>query len=182
MNTVNQNTPNNLGLDNTLNNDVNDSTLNSTQTVGSLELLEERAKIIKDVVKSGEITISKNVRTKVINVPVELQETYLTIQINRGSDEDSAMLSGDYDDKEVIATFTESTTPNITLNGKPLTLDNAVEIILSRETAVVTKKTYAVEEVALTTYTDTHTHTLATELRREELHIEGEDLLGGQNS
>lgn len=153
----------------------NPKTTTDVQTVGTLELLEERANVIKEVVKSGEVTITKNVRTKVVNVPVELQETYLTIQIDHGDDQTYHMLSGEYDDKEVIATFSEPSTPNITLNGQNLSLDKPVQVILSRETAVVTKKTYVVEEVALTTYTDVHTHTLATELRREELHIDGED-------
>lgn len=145
--------------------------------VGKLELLEERARVIKDVVTAGKVTIQKHVRTKIVNVPVQLNETYLSIQVDRGDEQTQAMLAGDYDDKDVIATFADSTAALVSLNGEPLSLHEPVELVLSRETAVVTKKTHAVQEVALTTYTDTQTHSLATQLQKEVLHIDGEQYL-----
>lgn len=154
----------------------------SAQEVGKLELLEERARVIKDVITAGKVTIQKHVRTKVINVPVHLDETYLSIQVDYGDEPTQDMLSGDYDDKEVIARFTDSIASLVSLNGKPLAFDEPVELVLSRETAVVTKKTYAVQEVALTTYTDTQTHTLATQLQKEVLQVDGEQYLDEQSS
>lgn len=145
------------------------------ETAGKLELLEERAHVVKDVIIAGKVSIQKHVRTKVVNVPVHLEETYLSIQINRGDSATQAMLAGDYDDKDVIATFADSVANVVTLNGEVLSVDEPVEIILSRQTAVVSKKTYVVEEVALTTYTDTQKHTLATQLQKEVLDIEGKD-------
>lgn len=143
-----------------------------------LELLEERAEIVKERVKAGKVLVQKNIRTRTINVPVELHEEYLTVQLAQGDEATQAFLAGNYEDKDVIARFDQAQGGGqVTLNGKPLVLGEMVEIVLSREVAIVTKKTHAVEEVSLHTFSQTHTHTLATELRHEELYIEGEEFI-----
>lgn len=148
-----------------------------TELVGKLELLEERAKVITNKTVAGKVTVQKHVRTRTVDIPVELEEEYLTVQLSQGDTDAQAFLDGSYDEKDII-TYLDETTPNVvTINGKPLIAGEPVEIVLSRQTAVVIKRTYAVEEVALHTYTDTKTHTLATTLRREELHVDGEDYI-----
>lgn len=156
---------------------MNNRADNKTQLAGTLELLEERAKVITDRIVAGKVSIHKNIRTRTVNVPVELHEEYLTVQVSHGDEAAQAFLADDYEDKDVIARFDESTGGTVTINGKPLQVGDSVEIVLSREVAIVTKRTHAVEEVALHTYSDTKTHTLATELRREELAVDGEQFL-----
>ena len=159
------------------NNPLHDVALqaDSTQT---LELLEERAQVLKDKITAGKVVVSKAIRTRTVNVPVELQEEILTIEVKEGDTTAQTMLAGSYDDKDVIAHFDETLSSVVTINGEPLAVGESVDIVLSRQVAIVTKKTHAVEEVALHTYTDTTTHTLATELRREELEVVGESYLG----
>lgn len=158
-------------------NPLNTTEQSSTELVGTLELLEERANVLKDKVVAGKVTIKKNIRTRTVDVPITLEEEYLTVQVSQGDEDTQAFLAGAYDEKDVIAHFDDIKPNTVTINGKPLLEGEGVEIVLSRQVAVVTKKTHVVEEVALHTYTDTQTHTLATELRREELHVEGEDYL-----
>lgn len=148
-----------------------------SELVGKLELLEERANIVTDKITAGKVTIQKHVRTRTVDIPVELQEEYLTIQLSLGDENSQDFLEGSYDEKDVIAYLDESEQSVVTVNGKPLVAGEPVQIVLSRQTAVVVKRTHAVEEVALHTYTDTKTHTLSTTLRREELHVDGEDYI-----
>lgn len=148
--------------------------------VQTLELLEERADVVKKSVLAGKVVVSKTVNTRTVNVPVELKEEILTIQVI-GQD-DSGVLLGDYDDQELITYVDETSQSTVMLNDKPLAFGESVEIVLSREVATVTKKTHAVEEVALRTYTDTTTHELATELRREELQVNAESYTEGHST
>lgn len=148
--------------------------------VQTLELLEERADVVKKNVLAGKVVVSKTVHTRTVNVPIELKEEILTIQVI--AQDDDGVLVGDYDDQELIQHFDETTESVVTLNDKPLALGESVEIILSRETATVTKKTHAVEEVALRTYTDTTTHELTTELRHEELQVNAESYTDGHST
>lgn len=158
-------------------NPLNTTEQSTTELVGTLELLEERANVLKDKVVAGKVTIKKNIRTRTVDVPITLEEEYLTVQVSQGDEYTQAFLAGAYDEKDVIAHFDDTKPNTVTINGKPLLAGESVEIVLSRQVAIVTKKTHVVEEVALHTYTDTQMHTLATELRREELHVEGEDYL-----
>lgn len=151
--------------------------ISQSKLVGTLELLEERADIVTDKITAGKVTIQKHVRTRTVDIPVELQEEYLTVQLSLGGKDSQELLEGSYDEKDVVAYLDETTQSTVTINGKPLVVGEPVEIVLSRQTAVVVKKTHAVEEVALHIYTDTKTHTLSTTLRREELHIDGEDYI-----
>lgn len=145
-----------------------DINFNKEKEVGTLELLEERANVIKDKITQGVVTLRKQTLTRTVNVPVELTEEQLVIEVV-GED---PMLAGDYLDKDVIAQFSDTVTAPVMLNGKPLHLGEQATIVLSRETAVITKKTHTVQEVALHTHKDTKTHTLATELRHEELVVD----------
>lgn len=137
----------------------------------TLELLEERATVTKERIKAGKVVMQKNVRTRTINVPVELNEEYLTVQLTQGDEPTQAFLAGDYADKEVVARFDQTQGAKVTINGRALNLGESVEIVLSREVAIVTKQTHAIEEVSMHTFSETQTHTLATELRHEELVV-----------
>lgn len=148
--------------------DLHTDTPNTAQT---LELLEERAEVVKKSILAGKVVVGKTVNIRTVNVPVELKEEILTIHVVGG---DSGVLSGDYDNQELISYIDETSQSAIMLNDKPLALGEQVEIVLSREVATVIKKTHAVEEVSLRTYTETTTHELATELRREELEVNAE--------
>lgn len=170
-------------FDHTIKNPLdNDNVTTASHNVQTLELLEERANVITDKVIAGKVVVSKSVRTRTVDVPVELQEEILTIQVAQGDDTAQAMLTGNYDDKDVIAHFDDTLSSVVSINGKPLAVGESVDIVLSRQVAIVTKKTHAVEEVALHTYTDTKTHTLTTELRREELEVVGESYLDDDNN
>lgn len=148
-----------------------DYTLDYGEHNETLELLEERATVIKERIKAGKVVMQKNVRTRTINVPVELNEEYLTVQLTQGDEPTQTFLAGDYADKEVVARFDQTQGAKVTINGRTLNLGESVEIILSREVAIVTKQTHAVEEVSMHTFSETQTHTLATELRHEELVV-----------
>lgn len=152
------------------------NTQDSAQNGGKLELLEERAEVVKDKIVAGKVVIQKQIRMHTVNVPVELQEEFLIVRYV--ADPASAQfLTGDYEQKDVIAHFDETISAQVTLNGEPLALGQETELVLSRQIAVVTKKTHAIEEVAIETFTETKTHSLTTELRREELVVDGEEYI-----
>ena len=65
--------------------------------------------------------------------------------------------------------------PSITVNGTEMFLDQEpIEIVLSRQVAVIKKETYAVQDVAIEKSTHIHKDTFDVELKHEELDVKEE--------
>lgn len=147
---------------------------------GRLELLEERPVISKERIDVGKVIVTKHTRTKTVNVPVELLEEYITVQTEFSNDEQQDLLTGNYDDKEVVR-HVAPTLDNkavVTVNGNQVEVgDSPVEIVISRQVATVTKDTYVVQEVSVSKTAHTHTDTVAVALQHEELDVSEEGFL-----
>lgn len=142
--------------------------------IGHLELLEERPVVNKERLDVGKVTVTKHSRTKTIEVPIELVEEYITVRTDYHDTESQDLLSGNYDDKDILRHVEPSLDSKavVTINGKQVEIgDEPVEIILSRQVATITKDTYAVQEVEVNKTTHTHTDSIAVELKHEELEV-----------
>lgn len=159
--------------------------VNNKADGGYLELLEERPVINKERLDVGKVTVTKHARTKTIDVPIELVEEYITVQTEFYDSDSQDLLSGHYDDKEVLRHVEPSLDSKavITINGKQVDVSDApVEIVISRQVATITKDTYAVQEVAVSKTTHTHTDSIAVELKHEELDVHEEGFLAHDNT
>lgn len=154
--------------------------INVRDGAGYLELLEERPVVNKERLDVGKVTVTKHSRTKTIEVPIELVEEYITIQTNYYDADSQDMLSGNYDDKDILRHIepTLDSKAVVTINGKQVEIGEApVEIVISRQVATVTKDTYAIQEVAVNKTIHTHTDNILVELKHEELDVQEEGFL-----
>ena len=161
-----------------------ENSLNKAGQGGYLELLEERPVVNKERLDVGKVTVTKHTRTKTIDVPVELVEEYITIRTEFDDAESQDLLSGNYDEKDVLRHVEPSLDSKavITINDKQVELgDVPVEIVLSRQVATVTKETYAVQEVNISKTVHTHTDTIQVALKHEELDVKEEGFLDHGN-
>jgi len=173
---LNLNTPsvtdNSLPTSNVANLDATNRSL-----VGTIELLEERAVVDKERLDIGKVTVTKQVRTKTINVPVELVEEVMVIETEYYDADSRQFLTTTASDEDLIRHIepTLQSRPNITVNGTEMFLDQEpIEIVLSRQVAVIKKETYAVQDVAIEKSTHIHKDTFDVELKHEELDVKEE--------
>lgn len=155
-------------------------TAENQQNGGHLELLEERPVVSKERVDVGKVIVTKHSRTKTINVPIELLEEYITVQTEFSNNDDQNLLTGNYDDKDVIHQITPTLDNKavVTINGNQVEISDApIEIVISRQVATISKETYAVQEVSVSKTTHTHTDSIAVELKHEELLVSEEGFL-----
>ena len=148
--------------------------------VGHLELLEERPVINKERLDVGKVTVTKHARTKTIDVPIELVEEYITIRTEYHDAESQELLSGNYDDRDILRHVEPSLDSKavVTVNGKQIEVGNEpIEIVLSRQVATITKDTYAVQEIEVNKSTHIHTDSISVELKHEELDVTEEGFL-----
>lgn len=148
--------------------------------IDSLELLEERPVVTKERLDIGKVTITKHTRTKSTTVPIELVEEYLTIRTEYNDTDSQELLSGSYDNKDIVRHVAPSLGSKavVTINGKEVDISDApLEIVLSRQVANITKDTYAVQEVSVSKTTHTHTDSIQVELQHEVLDVQEEGLL-----
>ena len=154
--------------------------VNKSGHIGHLELLEERPVVNKERLDVGKVTVTKHARTKTINVPIELVEEYITIQTEYNDAQSQDLLSGNYDDRDILRHVEPSLDSKavVTINGKQVAIgDEPIEIVLSRQVATITKDTYAIQEVAISKTTHTHTDNIQVELQHEELEVNEEGFL-----
>ena len=159
--------------------------LGTNNKVGYLELLEERPVVNKERLDVGKVTVTKHFRTKTIQVPIELVEEYITVRTDYHDSESQDLLSGNYDDKDILRHVEPSLDSKavVTINGKQVEIGDApIEIILSRQVATITKDTYVIQEVAIEKTTHTHTDSIEVELKREELDVNEEGYLAHQQN
>lgn len=152
---------------------------------GYLELLEERPVVNKERLDVGKVTVTKHFRTKTIQVPIELVEEYITVRTDYHDSESQDLLSGDYDDKDILRHVEPSLDSKavVTINGAQVEIgDEPIEIVLSRQVATITKDTYIVQEVAIEKTTHTHTDSIAVELKHEELDVIEEGFLAHEQN
>lgn len=173
---LNLNTPsvtdNRLPTSNVANLDATNRSL-----VGTIELLEERAVVDKERLDIGKVTVTKQVRTKTINVPVELVEEVMVIETEYYDADSRQFLTTTASDEDLIRHIepTLQSRPSITVNGTEMFLDQEpIEIVLSRQVAVIKKETYAVQDVAIEKSTHIHKDTFDVELKHEELDVKEE--------
>ena len=151
---------------------------------GYLELLEERPVINKERLDTGRVTVTKHRRTKMIEVPIELIEEYITVQTEYHDAQSRDLLSGNYDDKDILRHVEPSLDSKavITINDKQVAIGDApIEIIISRQVATITKQTYAIQEVAINKSVHTHVDNIKVELKHEELDVQEEGFLDHSN-
>ena len=159
--------------------------LDNTDKSSYLELLEERPVVNKERLDVGKVTVTKHSRTKTIQVPIELVEEYITIRTDYHDSESQDLLSGNYDDKDILRHVEPSLDSKavVTINGKQVEIgDTPIEIILSRQVATITKDTYVIQEVAIEKTTHTHTDSIEVELKHEELDVTEEGYLAHQQN
>lgn len=152
---------------------------------GYLELLEERPVVNKERLDVGKVTVTKHFRTKTIQVPIELVEEYVTIRTDYHDTESQDLLSGNYDDKDILRHVEPSLDSKavVTINGKQVEIgDEPIEIILSRQVATITKDTYVIQEVAIEKTTHSHTDSIEVELKHEELDVKEEGFLAHERN
>ena len=153
---------------------------NNTVNVGHLELLEERPVINKERLDVGKVTVTKHSRTKTVEVPIELVEEYITIRTEYHDAESQDLLSGNYDDKDILRHIEPSLDSKavVTINGKQIEIgDEPIDIVLSRQVATITKDTYAIQDIEINKSTHVHTDSIQVELKHEELDVTEEGLL-----
>ncbi|OXL24043.1 YsnF/AvaK domain-containing protein [Psychrobacter sp. DAB_AL32B] len=156
-----------------------------TDNGGYLELLEERPVVNKERLDVGKVTVTKHFRTKTIQVPIELVEEYVTIRTDYHDTESQDLLSGNYDDKDILRHVEPSLDSKavVTINGKQVEIgDEPIEIILSRQVATITKDTYVIQEVAIEKTTHSHTDNIEVELKHEELDVKEEGFLAHERN
>jgi stress response protein YsnF len=153
---------------------------NNTVNVGHLELLEERPVINKERLDVGKVTVTKHSRTKTVEVPIELVEEYITIRTDYHDAESQDLLSGNYDEKDILRHVEPSLDSKavVTINGKQIEIgDEPIDIVLSRQVAIITKDTYAIQDIEINKSTHVHTDSIQVELKHEELDVTEEGLL-----
>lgn len=153
---------------------------NNTVNVGHLELLEERPVINKERLDVGKVTVTKHSRTKTVEVPIELVEEYITIRTEYHDAESQDLLSGNYNDKDILRHVEPSLDSKavVTINGKQIEIgDEPIDIVLSRQVATITKDTYAIQDIEINKSTHVHTDSIQVELKHEELDVTEEGLL-----
>lgn len=151
-----------------------------TGNSGYLELLEERPVINKERLDVGKVTVTKHRRTKIIEVPIELVEEYITVRTDYQDVESQDLLSGDYDDKDILRHVEPSLDSKavVTINGKQVEIGDApIEIVLSRQVATITKDTHVIQEIEINKTTHTHTDSIQVALQHEELDVKEEGYL-----
>ena len=147
---------------------------------GYLELLEERPVINKERLDVGKVTVTKHRRTKTIEVPIELVEEYITVRTDYQDVQSQDLLSGDYDDKDILRHVEPSLDSKavVTINGKQVEIGDApIEIVLSRQVATITKDTHVIQEIEINKTTHTHTDSIQVALQHEELDVKEEGYL-----
>ncbi|MGP5315038.1 YsnF/AvaK domain-containing protein [Psychrobacter faecalis] len=147
---------------------------------GYLELLEERPVINKERLDVGKVTVTKHRRTKTIEVPIELVEEYITVRTDYQDVESQDLLSGDYDDKDILRHVEPALDSKavVTINGKQVEIGDApIEIVLSRQVATITKDTHVIQEIEINKTTHTHTDSIQVALQHEELDVKEEGYL-----
>ena len=147
---------------------------------GYLELLEERPVINKERLDVGKVTVTKHRRTKIIEVPIELIEEYITVRTDYQDAESQDLLSGDYDAKDILRHVEPSLDSKavVTINGKQVEIGDApIEIVLSRQVATITKDTHVIQEIEINKTTHTHTDSIQVALQHEELDVKEEGYL-----
>ena len=153
---------------------------NNTVNVGHLELLEERPVINKERLDVGKVTVTKHSRTKTVEVPIELVEEYITIRTEYHDAESQDLLSGNYDEKDILRHVEPSLDSKavVTINGKQIEIgDEPIDIVLFRQVATITKDTYAIQDIEINKSTHVHTDSIQVELKHEELDVTEEGLL-----
>lgn len=164
---------------------LNNLTATDNSNGGYLELLEERPVVNKERLDVGKVTVTKHFRTKTIQVPIELVEEYITVRTDYQDSESQDLLSGNYDDKDIVRHLEPSLDSKavVTINGTQVEIGDApIEIVLSRQIATITKDTYVIQEVAIEKTTHTHTDSIEVELKHEELDVTEEGFLAHEQN
>ena len=139
----------------------------------------------KERLDVGKVTVTKHVRTKVIDVPIELVEEYLIVETAYNDAESQDLLTGNFDDKDILRHVEPSLDSKavVTINGKQVEIgESPLEIVLSRQVATITKDTYAIQEINIEKRIHTHIDSVQVDLQHEELEVIEEGLLQHDNN
>ncbi|STY90555.1 YsnF/AvaK domain-containing protein [Moraxella bovis] len=137
----------------------------TTDNPQTLELLAERLVVDTQKMQVGKVILEKVVRTKTVNVPVELTEEYLSIRIVN----DNLMALPD----TVMAD--DDTPATVLMNGTPMS--EPMEILISKEVAKLSKETHVAEEINLHKYSQNISKTISDTVQHEELVVTGDEFL-----
>lgn len=156
------------------------ASVNNMNQGGRLELLEERPVVNKERLDVGKVTVTKHTRTKTINVPIELIEEYITVETQYSDEDSKALLVGNYDDQDIVKYVNPTLASHavVTINGNKVQLGDApIEIVISRQVAVITKDTHVIQDVEISKTTHVHTDTIPVTLQHEKLEVFEEGFL-----
>ena len=87
---------------------------------------------------------------------------------------------GNYNDKDIVRHIEPSLDHHavVTINGKQVEVgDEPIEIVISRQVAIITKDTHVIQEVEVNKTTHVHTDNIQVEVRHEELDVYEEGFL-----
>lgn len=156
------------------------ASVNNMNQGGRLELLEERPVVNKERLDVGKVTVTKHTRTKTINVPIELIEEYITVETQYSDEDSKALLVGNYADQDIVKHVDPTLASHavVTINDNKVQLGDApIEIVISRQVAVITKDTHVIQDVEISKTTHVHTDTIPVTLQHEELEVFEEGFL-----
>lgn len=133
----------------------------------ALELLAEVPQVAKERIVTGNIKLSKQIKTQTINVPVILTQEVLVIEHT------ALPTPTNSDDLVQVIDNQKMPASSIMLDGKAVTLDEKpIEIVLSQQIAKVAIETQVAENVRIVTDVQTHEQSIPVTLRHEELVTE----------
>lgn len=133
----------------------------------TLELLAERPQVNVERLVTGNVRLTKQVKTQTVNVPVTLTQEVLVI------DYVTNPRTTDNQQDLVTVTPTNSQPATIMVNGQAINLTDAPhEIVLSQQVANVAIETVVTEKVAISTTSTSHEEQVPVTLRHEELVTE----------
>jgi len=122
-------------------------TVPETVQVGTLELREEMLEIVKERVRTGQVSFRREVQTRTETVTTELRRETLVIEVNTGAAE-------------------------VYFGGELLQAGETREVLLYDEHAVVNKVPYVTEEVQIGKQTITEQQQHEVELKYEVLVVD----------
>ncbi len=133
----------------------------------TLELLAEVPQVVKERIITGNLKLTKQIKTQTINVPVTLTQEVLVIE--------HTAVPVPVNTDNLVQVIDQPTQPSalLTINGEAVSFENKpIEIVLSRQIAKVAIETQVAENVKVVTHTQTHEQTIPVTLRHEELVTE----------
>lgn len=133
------------------------------EQVGIVQLLEERPVVQIETQSLGQVSFRKELRTRTVQVPVELTSEVLVIERKPATGAGAGTAGQTLVDQPV------STLSQIMIDGQPLTEGQVIEITLTDQIPQIGRQVVLVEEVDIYRQARQQQQTVTVELQHEEL-------------